>query len=443
MNKHFPGVRTEHIEMTMPEVAARADVIFSPGYGDDPSAFNQGYVAIDANAKGREAVNAIFPGAPLAWDSNKGLGSIDPAFGPAWQSCAPHLPFYASKYPNTLPEHLVKVGPLDLKSDGQLCFLMAVAADRHGARAAWIDLDQTGRGIKSINFLADQSNNKDEAIVSLDFERLKRNPRKVPLSSNFAREQVRSVLAGRKVHLFELSAPVIAEIARMPMEERLAELEGLREFDLLHLPFGDKEPIALRFNLGALAEKWGLRSDVLEAMRKQTLTVCLSGAVEIMDGREKPNKMVLAMPSDIERELFLEQPGEPMHVVDLDEQPDGGTNLGGMTFEAMTILLLALSDKNIVKRDRLRDAKPKSLRGLTAGPQGMVFVSRTVLEVPEDLPLEPGTHASPRCHRRRGHKRRVAFGVGRTERRWQWFPAVWVNGDPPENWRPTTYEIAS
>ena len=31
MNKHFPGVRTEHIEMTMPEVAARADVIFSPG----------------------------------------------------------------------------------------------------------------------------------------------------------------------------------------------------------------------------------------------------------------------------------------------------------------------------------------------------------------------------------------------------------------------------
>ena len=111
------------------------------------------------------------------------------------------------------------------------------------------------------------------------------------------------MLAGRKVHLFELSAPVIAEIGRMPMEERLAELEGLREFNLLHLPFGDKEPIALRFNLGALAENWGLRSDVLEAMRKQTLTVCMSGAVEIMDGREKPNKMVLAMPSDIEWEF--------------------------------------------------------------------------------------------------------------------------------------------
>ena len=76
----------------------------------------------------------------------------------------------------------MKLGPLDLKSDSQLCFLMAVAADRHGARAAWIELDKTGRGIKRVNFLADQSNNKDEAIVSLDFERLKRNPRTVPLS---------------------------------------------------------------------------------------------------------------------------------------------------------------------------------------------------------------------------------------------------------------------
>ena len=66
----------------------------------------------------------------------------------------------------------MKLGPLDLKSDSQLCFLMAVAADRHGARAAWIELDKTGRGIKRVNFLADQSNNKDEAIVSLDFERL-------------------------------------------------------------------------------------------------------------------------------------------------------------------------------------------------------------------------------------------------------------------------------
>ena len=430
-------------QMSWADLASRADVIFSPGLmpGAPSSARNQGAIAIDANAKGREAVQAIFPGAPLKW-GNAGFASVQPqAFGPGWLAYAPHLPLFASLYANTLPEHLVKLGPLDLKLDAALCFLMAIAARQHGARAAWIDLDPKTDEFTAINFLGEDD--KTLKLADLDFERLKRNPRKVPLSSNFAREQVRSVLAGRKVHLFELSAPVIAEIGRMPMEERLAELEGLREFNLLHLPFGDKEPIALRFNLGALMENYPVRPEMLEACRKQTLTVCVSGAVEIIDSRNKPNKMVLALPSGVEPEVFVEQPGEPMNVATFDVQPDGGTNLGGSALEAMTILLLAINDKNIVKRDRLRDAKRKSLRGLTAGPQGMVFVSRTVLEVPEDLPLEPGTHASPRCHRRRGHKRRVAFGVGRTERRWQWFPAVWVNGDPPENWRPTTYEIAS
>jgi hypothetical protein len=436
MNKHF---RTEHIEMTWPQVAARTDVIFSPGFGEDVSASNQGYVAIDANAKGREAVNAIFPGAPLNWDSGKGLGSIEPAFGPGWMACAPHVPMYAAKYPNTLPEHLVKAGPLDLKSDRQLCFLMAVAARNHGARAAWIDLDNHNR-FQGCSFLADTD--KDTTVANLDFERLKRNPRTVPLSNNFAPKQVRSILADRKVHLFELSPALIAEIQRMPLDEWHAELEGLREFDLLHLPFGDKEPIAVRFNLGALYAAWpNCPAEKLEAARKQTITAVVSGTVEIADNRAKAgNGTVMALPTYIEPEMFVEHPGG-VDVATLDEQPDGGVSAGGATMIALTILLLAMNDKNIVKRDRFKDAKKKSLRGLSAGPQGLVYLSRTVLEVPEDLPLEPGTHASPRAHRRRGHKRRVAYGAGRTERRWQWFPAVWVNGDPPEDWRPTIYEV--
>jgi hypothetical protein len=438
MNKHFPGVCTEHLKMTWPQVVARADVIFSPGYGEDMSASNQGFVAIDANAKGREAVQAIFPSASLKWDA-RGLASIEPAFGPRWMACAPSVPLYAAKFPNTLPEHLVKLGALDLKSDRQLCFLMAIAARQYGARAAWIEYDAKFQTITGIKFLADID--KDATIANLDFERLKRNPRTVPLSSNYAAKQVRSILAGRNVHLFELSAGVIAEIARMPMEERLAELEGLHEFDLLHLPFGDKEPIALRFNLGALLGPLGVPVENLRALSRQTVTAVVSGPVELLDGRDKPNRMVMALPSNMEPEVFVEHSGG-LDVADLDNQTDGGTNLFGSTSEAMTILLLAMNDKNIVKRDRFKNAKKKSLRGLTAGPQGLVYLSRTVLEVPEDLPLEPGTHASPRAHRRRGHKRRVAYGVGRTERRWQWFPAVWVNGDPPEDWRPTVYEVA-
>ena len=106
MNKHFPGVRTEHIEMTMGDIPARADVIFSPGYGDDPSALNQGYVAIDANAKGREAVNAIFPGAPLAWDSIKGLGPSTRLLAPrgsrARRTCRFTLPNIRTRFPNIL-----------------------------------------------------------------------------------------------------------------------------------------------------------------------------------------------------------------------------------------------------------------------------------------------------------------------------------------------------
>ena len=340
---------------------------------------------------------------------------------------------YAAKYPNTLPEHLVKAGPLDLKSDRQLCFLMAVAARNHGARAAWIDLDNHNR-FQGCNFLADTD--KDTTVANLDFERLKRNPRTVPLSNNFAPKQVRSILAGRKVHLFELSPALIDELQRMPKDEIRAELEGLREFDLLHLPFGDKEPVAVRFNLGALYNAWPIAAEKKEAARKQTVTAVVSGPVEISD-----NKVVMAVPGFIEPELFVEHPGG-VDVATLDEQPDGGVSAGGAAMVAMTILLLAMNDKNIVKRDRFKDAKKKSLRGLSAGPQGLIYLSRTVLDVPEDLPLEPGTHASPRAHRRRGHKRRVAYGAGRTERRWQWFPAVWVNGDPPEDWRPTIYEVA-
>ena len=42
----------------------------------------------------------------------------------------------------------------------------------------------------------------------------------------------------------------------------------------------------------------------------------------------------------------------------------------------------------------------------------------------------PGTgpHTSPQAHWRRGHWRRVAYGVGRTKREWRWFEPTFVNG---------------
>ena len=62
--------------------------------------------------------------------------------------------------------------------------------------------------------------------------------------------------------------------------------------------------------------------------------------------------------------MFVEHPGG-VDVATLDEQPDGGVSAGGAAMVAMTILLLAMNDKNIVKRDRFKDAKKKSLRGLS------------------------------------------------------------------------------
>jgi hypothetical protein len=45
-----------------------------------------------------------------------------------------------------------------------------------------------------------------------------------------------------------------------------------------------------------------------------------------------------------------------------------------------------------------------------------------------DHPAQEGTAKRP--HMRRGHLHTVVYGVGRRERRVQWFPAVFVNADP-------------
>ena len=438
------GVRTEHHNYTPAELAEKLDVIFGPGTapGQDPMTRDTGWVSIDANANGRAAVEAIFPklyeatgGARFKWKRGAGYDHIWPdAFGADWQSCAPMIPALAAEVPNTLPEHLTKHKPLDLCSEDQLTFIMAIAARNHGARAAWLEMD--GPKIKSVNILDATA----DAPIRLEHERLKREPRTIPLSANYAAKQVRSILAGRKLHLFELSNPLMTEILRMPSEARQTELAGLRDFDLLRLPFGEHEPIAIRFNLGPIADAMftGINAMTESERRKaygKTFTAVFGGAIEL----ELENDYAMA---NIESQMFLEEGG--LRVFDvLTSTKDGGPAAGILmsSYLALTILLLAMNDKNIVKRDRLKDAKKKSLRGLTAGPQGVVYLSRTVLEVPEDLPLEPGTHASPRAHRRIGHKHTVLYGPGRSERRVQWFPAVWVNGDPPADWKPTIYEV--
>ncbi len=441
-------MRTESFTFTWPEFTSRLDVIFSPGLppgivDDDLSRpnRNEGWICIECTAKGIEAVEAIFPGAGLNWKPTPMREVSTIAFA-GWQGCCPNLPELAATVPNTLPEHLVKMGPLDTKSDAALCFLLAVAARQHGARAGWIEFQN---GKMSSGILADTE--KDARIANLDFERLKRNPRVVPLSRNYAAKQVRSALAGSKVHLFELTAPVIKEIQLMSEAERRAELEGMDEFNLLHLPFGDDETVAIRFNYRDVAEGFDAFRETSDAEKaeagRRTVTVCVNGKVSVKGA--KNTERAFAFPGEMNADVFVERPGEPLHVIETDAHADEQSvdRFAILAIEATTILLLALGDKNIVKNDRLNGAKPKSLRGLTSGPQGMIYVSRTRLEVPPDLPLEPGTHKSPVPHRRRSHVRGVRYGTGRAQVRRQWFPAVWVNGDRPENYKPKSYEVRS
>jgi hypothetical protein len=213
------------------------------------------------------------------------------------------------------------------------------------------------------------------------------------------------------------------------------------------LPFGDDEMVALRFNYRDVAEVFdGFRkmddTEKAEAGRRM-VTVRVDGKVKVSNPTKA--ERAFALPDEMNADVFVERPGEPLWVLDSSKLKDEQcTDLYSvLAIEATTILLLALASKNIVKNDRLQGAKPKSLRGLTSGPQGMIYVSRTRLEVPPDLPLEPGTHKSPVPHRRRSHVRGVRYGTGRAQVRRQWFSAVWVNGDRPENYKPKSYEVRS
>jgi hypothetical protein len=106
-----------------------------------------------------------------------------------------------------------------------------------------------------------------------------------------------------------------------------------------------------------------------------------------------------------------------------------------LTSFALHTLLICLNTKNIVKRTetntRFRNTHKKS-KPQFQGPQGAIYVSTTRLEAPavSAMVQEVSTRGSPRPHLRRGHSHTVLRGVGRTERRAQWYPAVFVNGDP-------------
>ena len=109
--------------------------------------------------------------------------------------------------------------------------------------------------------------------------------------------------------------------------------------------------------------------------------------------------------------------------------------------EALTTLVLSLATRNVLKRTvkntRVNRANKKIKTTRSQGLHfGAIYLSSTVIEAPdaEDMEADPDHPAregvSPRPHMRRGHQHTVVHGVGRRERRVQWFPSVFVNADP-------------
>jgi hypothetical protein len=219
------------------------------------------------------------------------------------------------------------------------------------------------------------------------------------------------------VHLFELT-PAICEATRsLGKEWRRQTLEGLLAGGLLHLPYPE---IAVRFDCADLGIK--------DRERGVVLTFRVSGPIRINDG---DNTSVAATCAD---HIVVERPRTPTGVIQpRDPLPEiFHAPAGVICAEALTILVLALASKNIVKRNQLASGSKSEARGLEVGPLGRIHVSRTVFEAPE-LPstsADRSSHASPRPHKRRGHLHTVRFGRNWSQRRQQWFEPTEVKADP-------------
>lgn len=220
------------------------------------------------------------------------------------------------------------------------------------------------------------------------------------------------------VHLFEFSDEIFAMLQSSSTEDVEQTIEGLRDANLLHLPYED---IAIRARVGVgTYMTFHVRGPLeIKAVNSDDFYASAGGVI-----------------GTIIPPIFFERPHKPLSMI-----TETGTPLDNLATMCLTIFMIAMATRNTVKRDRLANQKPRVVRGLKAGHRGTTYLTRTIIELPpkESIPSMAGK--SPKLHLRRGHAHTVRFGKLWAERRVDWFPPILVNCDDGDDPSPKMYKL--
>jgi hypothetical protein len=126
-----PKTKTKQFSLDSKDIGKVYDVIFvspaDPKYADQVIAF--------AAPAGREAIGKILPNSEIAWRPL--AGSNAEVFPDDWLEFTFVMDTVASHPAHKLPQHLLDLRPLEDCTPDQLCYLMMVASNAQGGRAAF------------------------------------------------------------------------------------------------------------------------------------------------------------------------------------------------------------------------------------------------------------------------------------------------------------------
>jgi hypothetical protein len=123
--------KTKQFSLDSKDIGKLYDVIFAsppdPKYADQVTAF--------AAPAGREAIGKVLPNSEIAWRPL--AGSNAEVFPDDWLEFTFVMDNVASHPANKLPQYLLDLRPLEDCTPDQLCYLMMVATNAQGGRAAF------------------------------------------------------------------------------------------------------------------------------------------------------------------------------------------------------------------------------------------------------------------------------------------------------------------